>query len=101
MKFAHDIIRKPIISERSMEVVLDKEGNEIKKYTFEVPTSANKIEIKKAVEEVFGVKVAAVNTMNVTGKLKRMGRYEGRRASYKKAIVTLAKGSKTIEFFEM
>lgn len=101
MKFAHDIIRKPIISERSMEVTFDKEGNEIKKYTFEVPTSANKIEIKKAVEEVFGVKVADVNTMNVTGKLKRMGRYEGRRASYKKAIVTLAKGSKTIEFFDM
>ena len=101
MKFAHDIIRKPIISERSMEVVFDKEGNEIKKYTFEVPTSANKIEIKKAVEEVFGVKVAAVNTMNITGKLKRMGRYEGRRASYKKAIVTLEKGSKTIEFFDM
>ena len=101
MKFAHDIIRKPIISERSMEVVFDKEGNEIKKYTFEVPTSANKIEIKKAVEEIFGVKVADVNTMNVTGKLKRMGRYEGRRASYKKAIVTLTKDSKTIEFFEM
>lgn len=101
MKFAHDIIRKPIISERSMEVTFDREGNEIKKYTFEVPTSANKVEIKKAVEEVFGVKVAAVNTINVTGKLKRMGRYEGRRASYKKAIVTLAKGSKTIEFFEM
>ncbi|MBO5059372.1 MAG: 50S ribosomal protein L23 [Clostridia bacterium] len=101
MKFAHDIIRKPIISERSMEVTFDKEGNEIKKYTFEVPTSANKIEIKKAVEEVFGVKVADVNTINVTGKLKRMGRYEGRRASYKKAIVTLAKGSKTIEFFDM
>lgn len=101
MKFAHDIIRKPIISERSMEVTFDREGNEIKKYTFEVPTSANKVEIKKAVEEVFGVKVAAVNTINVTGKLKRMGRYEGRRASYKKAIVTLAKGSKTIEFFDM
>ena len=101
MKFAHDIIRKPIISERSMEVTFDREGNEIKKYTFEVPTSANKIEIKKAVEEVFGVKVAAVNTINVTGKLKRMGRYEGRRASYKKAIVTLTKDSKTIEFFEM
>ena len=101
MKFAHDIIRKPIISERSMEVVFDKEGNEIKKYTFEVPTSANKIEIKKAVEEVFGVKVSDVNTINVTGKLKRMGRYAGRRASYKKAIVTLANGSKTIEFFEM
>ena len=101
MKFAHDIIRKPIISERSMEVTFDKEGNEIKKYSFEVPQSANKVEIKKAVEEIFGVKVASVNTMNVTGKLKRMGRYEGRRASYKKAIVTLAKGSKTIEFFDM
>jgi len=101
MKFAHDIIRKPIISERSMEVLLDKEGNEIKKYSFEVPTSANKVEIKKAVEEIFGVKVADVNTINVTGKLKRMGKYEGRRASYKKAIVTLAKGSKTIEFFDM
>ena len=101
MKFAHDIIKKPIISERSMEVNFDKEGNEIKKYSFKVAKDANKIEIKKAVEEVFGVKVAEVNTMNVTGKLKRMGRYEGRRASYKKAIVTLAKGSKTIEFFDM
>ena len=101
MKFAHDIIRKPIISERSMEVTFDKEGNEIKKYSFEVAPGANKVEIKKAVEEVFGVKVADINTMNVTGKLKRMGRYEGRRASYKKAIVTLAKGSKTIEFFDM
>ena len=101
MKFAHDIIRKPIISERSMETTFDKEGNEIKKYTFEVAKSANKVEIKKAVEEVFGVKVADVNTMNVTGKLKRMGRYEGRRASFKKAIVTLSKGSKTIEFLDM
>ncbi len=101
MKFAHDIIRTPIISERSMEVTFDKEGNEIKKYSFKVAKDANKIEIKKAVEEVFGVKVKDVNTMNVTGKLKRMGRYEGRRASYKKAIVTLEKGSKTIEFFDM
>ena len=101
MKYAHDIIRRPIISERSMEVVFDREGNEIKKYTFEVPVTANKIEIKKAVEEVFGVKVAAVNTMRVMGKVKRMGRFEGRRPSWKKAIVTLAKGSKTIEFFEM
>lgn len=101
MKFAHDIIRKPIISERSMEATFDKDGNEIKKYSFEVAKTANKVEIKKAVEEVFGVKVAEVNTMNVTGKLKRMGRYEGRRASYKKAIVTLSKGSKTIEFFDM
>ncbi len=101
MTYAHDIIRRPVISERSMEVVFDRDGNEIKKYTFEVPVSANKIEIKKAVEEVFGVKVASVNTMRVMGKVKRMGRFEGRRASWKKAIVTLEKGSKTIEFFEM
>lgn len=101
MKYAHDIIRRPIISERSMEAVFDREGNKIKKYTFEVPVTANKIEIKKAVEEVFGVKVAAVNTMRVMGKVKRMGRFEGRRPSWKKAIVTLEKGSKTIEFFEM
>lgn len=98
---AYDIIRRPVITERSMTPVFDREGNQIKKYTFEVPVSANKIEIKKAVEEVFGVKVAKVNTMKVTGKLKRMGRYEGRRASWKKAIVTLAADSKTIEFFEM
>ena len=101
MKFAHDIIRRPIISERSMEPVFDKAGNEIKKYTFEVPVSANKVEIKKVCEEVFGVKVASVNTMRVTGKIKRMGRFEGRRPSWKKAIITLAKDSKTIEFFEM
>lgn len=101
MTFAHDIIRKPIISEKSLEPVFDKEGNQIKRYTFEVPNTANKIEIKKAVEEVFGVKVAKVNTMRVEGKLKRMGRYEGRRASWKKAIVTLKADSKTIEFFEM
>ena len=98
---SYDIVRRPIISERSMTPVFDREGNEIKKYTFEVPMSANKIEIKKAVEEVFGVKVAKVNTMHVLGKVKRMGRYEGRRPSYKKAIVTLAKGSKTIELLEM
>ena len=98
---SYDIIRRPIISERSMTPVFDREGNEIKKYTFEVAMDANKIEIKKAVEEVFGVEVAAVNTMKVLGKMKRMGRYEGRRPSYKKAIVTLKKGSKTIEFFEM
>ena len=74
---------------------------EIKKYTFEVPKTVNKLEIKYAVEEVFGVKVAKVNTMNYDGKLKRMGRYEGRRAAWKKAIVTLKKDSKTIEFFDM
>lgn len=98
---SYDILRRPIISERSMEAVYDREGNEIKRYTFEVPVSANKIEIKKAVEEVFGVQVAKVNTIRVMGKMKRMGRFEGRRPSYKKAIVTLKKDSKVIEFFEM
>lgn len=98
---AYDIIRKPVITERSMTPVFDREGNQIYKYTFKVPVSANKIEVKKAVEEVFGVKVAKVNTMKVTGKIKRMGRNEGRRPSWKKAIVTLAAGSKTIEFFEI
>ena len=85
---SYDIIKRPIISERSMEPVYNRQGEEIKKYTFEVPMTVNKIEIKKAVEEVFGVKVAAVNTMHVLGKVKRMGKYQGRRASYKKAIVT-------------
>ena len=94
---SYDILKRPIISERSMETVLDREGNEIKKYTFEVPKTANKVEIKKAVEEVFGVKVAKVNTMNVLGKVKRMGRTEGRRPSWKKAVVTLTDDSKTIK----
>jgi large subunit ribosomal protein L23 len=98
---SYDILRKPVITEQSMKTIFDKEGNEIKKYTFIVPGTVNKIEVKKAVEEVFGVKVAKVNTMNYEGKLKRMGRYEGRRASFKKAVVTLAAGSKTIEFFEI
>ena len=97
---SYDIIRRPIITEKSMEAVYDRQGNEIKKYTFEVPKTANKVEIKKAVEEVFGVKVSAVNTMNITGKMKRMGRTQGRRSDIKKAYVTLKKDSKGIEFFE-
>ena len=84
-----------------MTPVYNRQGEEIKRYTFEVPTTVNKIEIKKAVEEVFGVKVAAVNTMHVLGKVKRMGKFSGRRASYKKAIVTLTQDSKAIEIFEM
>ena len=100
MKFAHDVIRRPIISERSMDTVIDKNGNEIKKYTFEVALGANKVEIKKAVEEVFGVKVAAVNTMHVNGKEKRMGSFVGKTPAWKKAVVTLAADSKTIEFFD-
>lgn len=98
---SYDIIKRPIITEKSMQVLTDKEGNEIKRYTFEVPKTVNKLEIKYAVEEVFGVKVAKVNTMNYMGKLKRMGRYEGRRPSWKKAIVTLTADSKSIEFFDM
>lgn len=98
---SYDILREPVITERSMEQYFDRQGNEIHKYTFKVPVTVNKVEVKKAVEEVFGVKVAKVNTIKMLGKVKRMGRYEGRRASYKKAIVTLAPDSKTIEFFEM
>ncbi len=94
MTYAHDIIVKPIISEQSMDQIADK------KYTFVVKKSANKIEIKKAVEEIFGVKVLSVNTLNMMGKMKRMGQHEGRRASWKKAIVKLTPDSKTIDFFD-
>jgi large subunit ribosomal protein L23 len=94
MKYAHDIIRRPIISEKSMLGIADK------KYTFEVAKDANKIEIKNAIEKVFGVKVKSVNTINMSGKMKRVGVHTGRRPSYKKAIVTLTEDSKTIEFFE-
>ena len=95
MKTAYDIIKRPIITEQSME------GASFKKYTFEVAKDANKIEIAKAIEEIFGVKVAKVNTLNMIGKEKRMGRLPaGRRPSWKKAMVTLTADSKTIEFFE-
>ena len=95
MKTAYDIIKRPIVTEQSMMLATEK------KYTFEVAKDANKIEIAKAVEEIFGVNVAKVNTLNMQGKVKRMGRYpEGRRASWKKAVVTLTEASKTIEFFE-
>ena len=90
---AYDIIIKPVITEGSMDATQEK------KYTFKVATSANKTQIKQAVEEIFGVDVKKVNVMNVNGKLKRMGRTQGRTASYKKAIVTLTEGSKEIEFF--
>ena len=93
-KIAQDIILRPIITEESMLGTADK------KYTFSVAKDANKIEIAKAVEELFGVKVASVNTANCKGKLKRMGRNEGYRPDRKKAIVQLAEDSKTIEFFD-
>ena len=92
---AYDIIKRPVITEQSME------QTEMKRYTFEVAKTANKIEIAKAVEEIFGVKVSKVNTINMDGKEKRTGRYPaGRRPSFKKAIVTLTEDSKSIEFFE-
>ena len=94
MKTAQDIILKPVITEKSMD------GLQVGKYTFKVAKDATKPEIKKAIEKLFGVEVAKVTTMNVNGKMKRLGRYEGMTASWKKAIVTLTEGSKTIEFFE-
>ena len=94
MKTAQDIILRPVITENSMEGVADK------KYTFKVAKDATKIDIKRAVEELFGVKVAKVNTMHVRGRVRRQGNTQGRTASWKKAIVTLTEGSKTIEFFD-
>ena len=93
-KTAQDIILKPIITEASMDAL------QMNKYTFKVAKDANKVEIAKAVEELFGVKVAKVNTINVKGKMKRMGRYQGYRPDWKKAVVTLTEDSKTIEFFD-
>ena len=84
---SHDIIRKPVITEKSMAAMAEK------KYT-------NKVQIKKAIEEVFGVKVEKVQTIRTMGKTKRMGVHVGKRADQKKAIITLAQDSKGIEFFE-
>ena len=94
MKLAQDIIIKPIITENSMKGIADR------KYTFQVAKDANKIEIAKAVEELFGVEVSKVNTISVRGKFRRQGRVGGFTASSKKAIVTLTEKSKGIEFFE-
>ena len=95
MKMMQDIILAPVVTENSMDAMQHK------KYTFKVAKTANKIEIAQAVEALFpGTKVAAVNTMNCKGRLKRMGQHAGYTASFKKAVVTLAEDSKTIEFFE-
>lgn len=94
MTFAHDIIIAPVVTEHSTDMMAEK------KYTFKVAKSANKIQIAKAIEEIFGVKVLKVSTINMEGKMKRMGANMGRRASYKKAIVKLTEDSKTIEFFD-
>ncbi len=94
MKSPYDIIIRPVLTEKSYAEMADK------KYTFEVAVTAGKTEIKQAVETIFGVKVEAVNTMRVQGKMKRQGRTQGRRPERKKAIVKLTKASKGIEFFE-
>ncbi len=94
MKLAQEIILAPVITEESMMGTADK------KYTFKVAKDATKVDIKKAVESLFGVQVEKVNTMNVRGQLRRYGRFEGYKASWKKAIVTLTADSKTIEFFD-
>ena len=92
--FAEDIIIKPVLTEKGYDGIADK------KYTFIVKKSANKTEIKLAVEKLFGVKVASVHTVTCKGKLNRMGRYEGYTPDRKKAIVTLKEDSKSIEFFD-
>jgi large subunit ribosomal protein L23 len=90
----HDIIRRPIVTEKSMASMSEK------KYTFVVDIRANKVMIKRAVEDVFGVKVEDVKTARFLGKTKRVGVHVGKRPDYKKAIVKLAENSKSIEFFE-
>ena len=95
MKNIYDIIRRPVITEQSMEAVADK------KYVFMVDVNAAKPEIKAAIEKAFGVKVAKINTIRMQGKVKRTGAYPaGKQAAYKKAVVTLTADSKTIELFE-
>ena len=92
--FAEDIIIKPLLTEKGYDGIADK------KYTFIVKKSANKKQIKSAVEKLFGVDVKSVNTVNCKGKKKRMGKYEGYTPDYKKAIVQLEADSKTIEYFD-
>lgn len=94
MKDPRDIIKRPVITEHSADLMADK------KYTFEVDPKANKTEIKAAVELIFGVKVEKVNTSNLKGKYKRMGLYGGYRSDRKKAVVQLSEESKDLDFFE-
>jgi large subunit ribosomal protein L23 len=94
MRSPYDVILTPVISEKSMADAQNK------KYTFKVATNANKTEVKHALEEIFGVQIKKVNVMNYNGKVKRQGRTSGRTSAFKKAIVTLAEGSKEIEFFQ-
>ena len=94
MKSVYDIILRPVLTEKSYATIADK------KYVFEVEKTANKTEIKEAVEKIFDVKVESVNTLRTLGKIRRQGRTQGRTPEIKKAYVTLKKDSKTIEFFE-
>lgn len=94
MKNPHDVILRPILSEKSYDGLPNKD------YTFQVAVDANRVEVKKAIEEIFGVKVARVNTARKTGKIKKMGRFQGRTAEVKKAYVKLTADSKPIAFFE-
>ena len=94
MKTGYDVILAPIITENSMDMAADK------KYVFKVASTSNKTEVRKAIEEIFGVDVAKVNIMNVSGKRKRLGRTFGTTSSYKKAVVTLTPDSKEIEIFQ-
>jgi large subunit ribosomal protein L23 len=98
MKYAQDIIVRPIITEASMVGAANEEGS--RKYTFAVAKGANKPEIARAVEELFKVKVLKVNTMNMKGKFRRYNRFEGYKPDWKKAVVTLTIDSKSIEFFD-
>ena len=94
MKTGYDVILRPIITENTMDMAADK------KYAFKVAKDSNKTEIRKALEEIFGVDVAKVNIVNVSGKKKRLGRTFGTTSSYKKAVVTLTPDSKEIELFQ-
>ncbi|AXF56653.1 50S ribosomal protein L23 [Salicibibacter kimchii] len=91
---ARDVIKRPVITERSTEIMDDK------KYTFEVDIKANKTQIKQAIEEIFEVDVDKVNTMNYKRKFRRFGRFEGYKPARKKAIVTLTENSEEIEVFD-
>ena len=91
---AHEIIKRPVVTEQSMAQMQER------KYTFEVDKRANKIQIRQAVEEIFGVKVESVNTINVLGKNKRMGKYMGKRADWKKAIVTILTEQSTSSYLK-
>ncbi|MBY0095409.1 50S ribosomal protein L23 [Mesobacillus maritimus] len=92
---ARDIIKRPVITERSSDLMADK------KYTFEVDVRANKTQVKDAVQEIFGVTVKNVNIMNYKGKFKRMGKFGGYTNKRRKAIITLTQDSKEIELFEV